>query len=58
MKPGEVARRQAAPCFEAPPSLYDGRIFALLRKGVAPLREAPRGFAGNPQAAATPTRRD
>ena len=46
-----------APCFEAVPSLYDGRIFPYPRRGVAPLRDAPRGFAGS-KAAADPDPRD
>jgi phospholipid/cholesterol/gamma-HCH transport system substrate-binding protein len=39
-----------APCFEVPPSLYDGNLFAMPRKGFAPLRPSPRGREGNPPA--------
>ena len=51
VKPGQDHDDKRAPCFEAPPSLYNGHLFELPRKGVAPLREAPRGNAGNPPAA-------
>jgi phospholipid/cholesterol/gamma-HCH transport system substrate-binding protein len=51
LKPGQDHDDKRAPCFEAPPSLYDGRIFPYPRKGKAPLRPAPRGNAGNPPAA-------
>jgi hypothetical protein len=30
-----------------PPSLYDGKMFAYPRKGVAPLRNNPKGFEGS-----------
>ncbi len=50
VKPGEDHDDKRAPCFQAPPSLYDGRLFSYPRKGVAPLRQAPRGNAGNPPA--------
>jgi phospholipid/cholesterol/gamma-HCH transport system substrate-binding protein len=51
VKPGQDHDDKRAPCFEVPPSLYDGRIFSYPRRGVAPLREAPRGQAGSPPAA-------
>ena len=50
LKPGQDHDDKRAPCFEVPPSLYDGKLFSFPRKGVAPLREAPRGNAGNPPA--------
>ncbi len=50
LEPGESHEDKLAPCFEATPSLYDGRIFPYPRRGVAPLRPAPRGFAGSPAA--------
>ena len=34
-------------CFEQPPSLYDGKLFNFLRKGVAPIKDAPSGQEGN-----------
>jgi hypothetical protein len=43
--PPNVVRRP--PCFVAPPSLYSGKKFNFLRKGVAPLKPAPKGTAGN-----------
>jgi phospholipid/cholesterol/gamma-HCH transport system substrate-binding protein len=49
-QPGETSDDKRAPCFEVPPSLYDGKIFSLLKKGVAPLRQNPRGNVGNPPA--------
>ena len=33
-------------CFEAPPSLYDGKLFNFLRKGKAPIVDAPNGSEG------------
>jgi phospholipid/cholesterol/gamma-HCH transport system substrate-binding protein len=50
VKPGESHDDKRAPCFELPPSLYDGKIFSLLRRGVAPLRSNPKGVEGNPPA--------
>ena len=47
LKPGEDHDDKRAPCFEVPPSLYDGNLFSYPRKGFAPLREAPRGNAGS-----------
>jgi len=35
-----------APCFVAPPSLYDGKQYTRLRRGRAPKVDAPRGFKG------------
>ena len=49
-KPGESHDDKRAPCFEVPPSLYDGKIFSFLRRGVAPLRSNPKGVEGNPPA--------
>ncbi len=50
VKPGEDHDDKRPPCFEAPPSLYDGHLIERPRKGFAPLRPAPRGNAGNPPA--------
>jgi virulence factor Mce-like protein len=50
VKPGESHDDKRAPCFELPPSLYDGKIFSFLRRGVAPLRSNPKAFEGNPPA--------
>jgi phospholipid/cholesterol/gamma-HCH transport system substrate-binding protein len=50
VKPGETGEDKLAPCFELPPSLYDGKVFSLLRRGVAPLRSNPKGFQGTKQA--------
>ena len=50
VKPGESHEDKLAPCFELPPSLYDGKVFSLLRRGVAPLRSNPKGFEGTKQA--------
>ena len=47
LKPGQDHDDKRAPCFEVPPSLYDGKLFSYPRKGVAPLRQAPRGNAGS-----------
>ena len=47
---GETNDDKRTPCFEVPPSLYDGKLFAYPRKGVAPLRPTPRGVEGNPPA--------
>jgi hypothetical protein len=49
-KPGESHDDKRAPCFEVPPSLFDGKIYTLLRRGYAPLRSNPKGFEGNPAA--------
>jgi virulence factor Mce-like protein len=35
------------PCFEQPPSLYDGDLYNFLEQGEAPIRDAPSGFQGN-----------
>jgi virulence factor Mce-like protein len=37
-------------CFEAPPSLYDGAQFNFLRKGKAPIVDAPTGSEGTKSA--------
>jgi virulence factor Mce-like protein len=50
LKPGQTNDDKRAPCFELPPSLYDGKIFSFLKRGVAPLRSNPKGFEGNPPA--------
>ena len=50
LKPGESSDDKRAPCFELPPSLFDGKVYTLLRRGVAPLRSNPKGFEGNPPA--------
>jgi phospholipid/cholesterol/gamma-HCH transport system substrate-binding protein len=49
-KPGQDSEAKRAPCFELPPSLYDGKTFSYPRRGVAPLRANPRGVEGNPPA--------
>ena len=35
------------PCFEAPTSLYDGKLFNFLHKGEAPIVDAPTEMQGN-----------
>jgi len=35
------------PCFEAPTSLYDGKLFNFLHKGNAPIVDAPSEMQGN-----------
>jgi phospholipid/cholesterol/gamma-HCH transport system substrate-binding protein len=35
------------PCFEAPPSLWDGKVFPRLQKGVTPKVRAPQGLEGS-----------
>jgi phospholipid/cholesterol/gamma-HCH transport system substrate-binding protein len=50
LKPGETSDDKRAPCFEVPPSLFDGKIYTSLRRGVAPLRSNPKGVEGNPPA--------
>ena len=50
LSPGQSHDDKRAPCFEVPPSLYDGKVFSLLRRGFAPLRSNPKGFEGNPPA--------
>jgi phospholipid/cholesterol/gamma-HCH transport system substrate-binding protein len=57
LEPGESHDDKLAPCFETTPSLFDGRIFPYPRRGVAPLRETPRGFSGS-QPAKDPDPRD
>ena len=50
LKVGQKADDKRAPCFEMPPSLYNGQLFPLLKRGVAPLRANPKGVEGNPPA--------
>jgi virulence factor Mce-like protein len=50
LEPGQSNEDKLAPCFTLPPSLWDGKVFSLLKKGVAPLRQNPRGNEGNPPA--------
>jgi len=50
LKVGQKSEDKRAPCFEEPPSLYDGHIFNFLKRGVAPLRANPKGVEGNPPA--------
>jgi virulence factor Mce-like protein len=50
LQPAQDHEAKRAPCFELPPSLYDGRVFAYPRHGVAPLRSNPKGVEGNPAA--------
>ena len=47
LKPGQDHDDKRAPCFEVPPSLYDGNLFSRPRKGFTPLREPPRNNAGS-----------
>jgi phospholipid/cholesterol/gamma-HCH transport system substrate-binding protein len=47
---GQDHEDKRTPCFVVPPSLYDGKQFSFPRKGVAPLRQSPRGREGNPPA--------
>jgi phospholipid/cholesterol/gamma-HCH transport system substrate-binding protein len=49
-EPGQSHEDKRAPCFELPPSLFDGKVFSFLQRGVAPLRSNPKGFEGNPPA--------
>ena len=46
LKPGETHDDKLAPCIELPPSLYNGKIFSMPRKGFAPLRSNPKGTEG------------
>jgi phospholipid/cholesterol/gamma-HCH transport system substrate-binding protein len=50
LEPGEADSDKRAPCFEVPPSLYDGKLFSMPRRGVAPLRDNPKRLEGNPPA--------
>jgi phospholipid/cholesterol/gamma-HCH transport system substrate-binding protein len=50
LKVGQKNDDKRAPCFEMPPSLYNGKIFSFLKRGVAPLRANPKGVEGNPPA--------
>jgi phospholipid/cholesterol/gamma-HCH transport system substrate-binding protein len=50
LQPGQTHDDKRAPCFEVPPSLYDGKIFSMPQRGVAPLRNNPKGVEGNPPA--------
>jgi phospholipid/cholesterol/gamma-HCH transport system substrate-binding protein len=50
LQPGQSHEDKRAPCFELPPSLFNGKVFTVLRRGVAPLRNNPKGFEGNPPA--------
>jgi phospholipid/cholesterol/gamma-HCH transport system substrate-binding protein len=50
LDPGEDHDDKRAPCFEMPPSLYDGKTFSIPRRGVAPLRPNPKSVEGNPPA--------
>jgi hypothetical protein len=50
LEPGQSDQDKLAPCFELPPSLYDGKVFSIPQRGVAPLRNGPHGFEGNPPA--------
>jgi phospholipid/cholesterol/gamma-HCH transport system substrate-binding protein len=50
VKPGQSSEAKRAPCFELPPSLYDGKVFSYPRRGVAPLKSNPKGVEGNPPA--------
>ena len=46
VKPGETNDDKLAPCIELPPSLYNGKIFSMPRRGFAPLRSNPKGTEG------------
>jgi virulence factor Mce-like protein len=50
LEPGEDHDDKRPPCFEMPPSLYDGKVFSVPRRGVAPLRPNPKRNEGNPPA--------
>jgi virulence factor Mce-like protein len=50
LEPGEDHDDKRAPCFQVPPSLYDGKKFVIPRRGVAPLRSNPKSTEGNPPA--------
>ena len=50
LQPGQDHDDKRAPCFEMPPSLYDGKLFGIPRRGVAPLRANPKRNEGNPPA--------
>jgi phospholipid/cholesterol/gamma-HCH transport system substrate-binding protein len=50
LKVGQKDEDKRAPCFELPPSLYNGQIFTFLKRGFAPLRANPKGVEGNPPA--------
>ena len=51
---GQDHADKRAPCFEIPPSLYDGKLFSYPRRGVAPLRNNPKGFEGSTGPATDP----
>jgi virulence factor Mce-like protein len=57
LDPGESHDDKRAPCFEVPPSLFDGKIYTLLRRGFAPLRSNPKGVEGT-SAAKDPNPKD
>jgi virulence factor Mce-like protein len=44
---GEATGEIQPPCFVAPGSLYDGKQYNFLRKGKAPIVDAPSGLQGN-----------
>jgi hypothetical protein len=44
---GKITGAVGPPCFEAPPSLYDNKLYNFLHKGVAPVKDAPSGAQGN-----------
>jgi virulence factor Mce-like protein len=46
MKDPDDVNLPAPPCFEMPPSLYDGAKYPYLRKGKAPIKDAPTGSEG------------
>jgi phospholipid/cholesterol/gamma-HCH transport system substrate-binding protein len=50
LEPGQDHDDKRAPCFEVPPSLYDGKLFSAPRRGFAPLRPNPKRNEGNPPA--------
>jgi hypothetical protein len=50
LEPGQDHDDKRAPCFEVPPSLYDGKLFSMPQRGVAPLRANPKRNEGNPPA--------
>ena len=47
VEPGGSTDPVRPPCFEAPPSLYDGKVFPSVERGKAPLVEAPNRTEGN-----------
>ncbi len=45
-KPDPDPNNMYPPCFVAPPSLWDGKVFPVINRGEAPLINPPQGTAG------------